>query len=287
MKQRPSFALAVLALVALAGSPVRAGDDQALRRHEVEYGQAGGEKLLLDVRPPEGDGPFPIAIHVHGGGWTGGDKADPADAPMIELFTKAGFVVFSINYRLAPQHRWPACIDDVQAAIRWVKANATRYRGDPERIVLSGYSAGAQLACFATTIVDDRLRMQAVVLCAPPIDFIQELPKLGHILGRAQRGLLNRPEQLTPESMGLLKALSPINHVRAGLPPFLLLHGDADRSVSLELSHALQAKLQASGVRCDLIILPGASHRLTDWDQHLPDYPDRVQAWLRDVLASP
>jgi alpha-L-fucosidase 2 len=251
----------------------------------VEYGQAGDEKFLLDISQPPGEGPFPVAIYVHGGGWTGGDKANPDDAPVMDLLTEAGFAWFSINYRLAPKHRWPACINDVQTAIRWVKVNAPRYQGNPARIALIGYSAGGHLACFAATVVDDSVRVQAVVGFAPLTDFVQELPKRGNILGRAQRGLLNRPQELTPESLGMLKALSPVNHLRPGLPPFLLLHGDKDQSVPYEQSLAFQAKLRANDVRCDLITLPGAPHRLTQWDRYLSDYRTLTIAWLHDTLG--
>ena len=100
---------------------------------DFEYGRAGGERLLLDVSGPDGPGPFPVALLIHGGGWTGGDKTGDI-APLLRPLTAAGFTCFIINYRLAPQHRWPACRNDVLAAIRWVKAHATDYRGDPARV---------------------------------------------------------------------------------------------------------------------------------------------------------
>ena len=83
----------------------------------------------------------------------------------------------------------------------------------------------------------------------------------------------------------MLGALSPINHIRPGLPPFLPIHGDADQSVPYEQSLAFQSKLRTRGVRCDLITLPGAPHRLTRWDHHLPDYGSRAIAWLRETLG--
>jgi len=282
---RPELTMVLVFLFSLGPAQVGAHTDSPIMHSNVEYGRAAGEKLLLDVCEPNSDGPFPVAIYVHGGGWTGGDKANPDDAPVMDLLTEARFTWFSINYRLAPQHRWPACVNDVQTAIRWVKANAARYKGDPSRIALIGYSAGGHLASFAATVVDDSVRVQAVVGCAPLTDFVQELPKRGNILGRAQRGLLNRPEALTPESLGMLKALSPINHIRPGLPPFLLIHGDADQSVPYEQSLAFQAKLRAHDVRCNVIPLPGAPHRLTKWNQHLPNYDSRAIAWLRETLG--
>ena len=261
--------------------------DSLATHTNMPYGRAAGEELLLDIYEPQGEAPFPVAIYVHGGGWTGGDKANPDDAPVLEMLTKAGFAWFSINYRLAPEHRWPSCLDDVQTAIRWVKANAANFKGDPSRIALVGYSAGGHLASFAATVVDETVSVQAVVGYAPLTDFVQELPKRGNILGRAQRGLLNRPQELTLESLGMLKALSPINYIRPGLPPFLLIHGDTDQSVPYEQSLLFQTKLRTNGVRCDLIKLAGAPHRLTEWNKHLPNYSDQVMAWLKETINSP
>lgn len=249
----------------------------------IEYGNTGGEAQLLDVQAPTTPGSYPVVILVHGGGWTGGDKTGDT-ALLVEPLTAAGFVCVSINYRLAPQHRWPAGRDDVLAAIRWVKAHAGDYHGDPSRVALLGYSAGGQLACFAATVVDDSARVQAIVGFAPLTDFVQELPKRGNILGRAQQGLLNRPAALTPESVGMLAALSPINHVRPGLPPFLLLHGDADQSVPYEQSQIFHARLRAVDVPCELITLPDGPHRLSEWSKFLPEFETRLIDWLHATL---
>ncbi len=258
--------------------------DAQVTHSNVKYGQAAGEELLLDIHIPDGEGPFPVAIYVHGGGWTGGDKANPDDAPALEMLSKGGFTWFSINYRLAPKHRWPACQNDVQSAIRWVKANAAHYKGDPSRIVLIGYSAGGQLVTYAATVVDESIQVQAVIGFAPATDFVQELPKRGNILGRAQRGLLNRPQELTMESLGMLEALSPINYVRSGMPPFLIIHGDSDNSVPYAQSLLFQTKMRSNGDRCDILTLPGAPHRMTEWKNHLPDFDDQAIDWLIEIF---
>ncbi|MBI2497263.1 MAG: alpha/beta hydrolase fold domain-containing protein [Opitutae bacterium] len=265
----------------------------AVKLTDVEYGRAEGGSLRLDVSVPEGDGPFPVAILVHGGGWSSGDKAGsdrPGNAaditPWFAPLTAAKFTWFSLNYRLAPAHRWPAGFEDVQTAIRWVKAHAAEFKGDPRRIALIGHSAGGHLVCLAATTAGDDTRVQAVVGFAPVTDFEFELPLRGGLSPSLQM-LHNQPKEPTPASLTILRATAPINHVKPGLPPFLLLHGDADRSVPYQTSLNFQAKLRANGVPCELITVPGAPHGLSTWGQIAPDYPDRMVAWLRRVLSAP
>lgn len=258
-------------------------EPRTVKLSDLSYGEAGGEKLLLDVSVPAGEGPFPVAILVHGGGWSGGDKAASEGgagiAPWFSALTEGKYVWFSINYRLAPKHRWPACLDDVLTAIRWVKANAAAFNGDPERIALFGHSAGGHLACLAATVPDDSVRVQAVVGFAPVTNHEQELPVRGG-LSPSLQNLLNRPKEVTPESLGLLRAISPLNQVRPGLPPFLLIHGDADKTVPIQQSYDFQEKLRANGVECDLLVLSGAGHRLSDWAAVAPGHVTDYLAWL-------
>ncbi len=275
-------------------APVLLSEPRAAKITDLEYGQAGGEKLLLDVSVPAGNGPFPIAILVHGGGWSRGDKSgldEPTKSgditPWFAPLTAAKFTWFSVNYRHAPKNRWPACFEDVQTAIRWVKAHATEFKGDSSRIALFGHSAGGHLVCLAATLDDDSVRVQAVVGYAPVTNHEQDLPVRGG-LSLSLQNLLDRPKELTPESLGLLREISPLNHVRPGLPPFLLIHGDADKTVPIQQSLDFQAKLRASDVRCDLMIIPGAPHALASWEKISPDYPARMIEWLRQNLtASP
>jgi alpha-L-fucosidase 2 len=280
-----------LLLGLLLGASLARGEARLLT--DIEYGRAGGERLRLDASVPEGAGPFPVAILVHGGGWSAGDKrgtdkpGSSADiSPWFAPLTAAKFTWFSINYRLAPAHRWPACFEDVQTAIRWVKAHAAEYRGDPRRIALFGHSAGGHLVCLAGVLAPDDTRVQAVVGFAPVTDFEQELPFRGG-LSTSLQNLHGRPKEVTPDALALLRETSPITHVKPGLPPFLLLHGDADKTVPYQQTLNFQARLKASGVTCDLITIPGAAHRLTEWSQFDPTYSDRMVAWLRRVLADP
>jgi acetyl esterase/lipase len=283
MKYLFSFFLCLCSMVTIRAS------EPGLHR-DLAYGTAGGVSLWLDASVPEGDGPFPIAILVHGGGWNSGDKANvgsegkSADiTPWFAPLTAAKFTWFSINYRLAPAHRWPACFDDVQTAIRWVKAHAKEFKGDPNRIALFGHSAGGHLATLAGVLGTGDTRVQAVVGYAPVTDFEFELPARGG-LSLSLQNLHNQPKEVTPESLAILRETATINHVKPGLPPFLLLHGDADRTVPYQTSLNFQAKLRANGVVCDLITIPGGPHGLLTWEKILPGYADRMTAWLREKL---
>ena len=278
-----------LPLLALALAWCSVNVSAALVR-DVEYARPDGEPLLLDVHVPDGTGLHPIAILVHGGGWSRGDKSgldEPGKGaditPWFAPLSAANFTWFSINYRHAPQHRWPACFEDVQSAIRWVKTNAIKFKGDPTRIALFGHSAGGHLVCLAGTLTDESTRVQAVVGFAPVTEFEQELPIRGG-LSPALQALFNRPKEVTSESLAVLRETSPINHVKSGLPPFLLLHGDADKTVPFQQSLNFQTRLRAHGVRSDLITIPGAPHGLLKWSDFSPDYPERMVAWLDEHL---
>jgi alpha-L-fucosidase 2 len=269
----------------------------AALKKDIEYGRADGERLLLDANVPETPGLHPVAILVHGGGWSSGDKSgsdkpgNTADiSPWFAPLTDAQFTWFSFNYRMAPAHRWPACLEDVRTAIRWVKAHAAEYGGDARRIALFGHSAGGQLVCLAAMEADEETRVQAVVGFAPVTDHEQDLPQRGG-LSTSLQALLDRPKEVTPESRAILREISPINHVKPGLPPFLLVHGAADKTVPFQQSLNFQAKLRAAGVACDIIPIAGAPHSIVAWEKIDTSYKAKMIAWLertlRAAIASP
>lgn len=278
-------------LTLLAGTVLRLHAVGADLKKDIEYGQAGGESLRLDASVPDGAGPFPVAILVHGGGWSRGDKGgsstpgDSADiTPWFGLLSEARFTWFSINYRLAPQNRWPACLEDLQTAIRWVKAHAAEYKGDPRRIVLFGHSAGGHLVCLAATLAGEDTRVQAVAGFAPVTDHEQDLVQRGG-LSTSLQNLLNRPKEVTPASRAMLHEISPINHVKPGLPPFLIIQGDADKTVPYQQSLNFVAKLKENSVPCELITVKGAPHGLLLWDAADPSYRQKLLSWLNQRVG--
>src|SRR5271154_6328813 len=152
----------------------------------VAYGVAGGESLLLDVHEPANNSgkPRPAVVLVHGGGWTSFDKSTMR--ALAQFLALAGFVAVPVNYRLFHDDatRWPAQLDDVQRAVRWVRANSAKYNFDPLHVGAYGHSAGAQIATLLgmmeTRDNSDALlgkyssKVQAVVDASGPTDFTKD-----------------------------------------------------------------------------------------------------------------
>ena len=258
---------------------------------DIEYAAVDGQSLQLDASTPEGEGPFPMAILIHGGGWSGGDKAREHRPPVAHL-TESKFTWFSINYRLAPEHRWPACIEDVRSAIAWVKRHAAQYKGDPSQIALIGYSAGGHLAAFAATTADDDTRPRALVILAGPTDLVADCERRGGV-SPALQALFGRDAKLDDEAIEILRQASPLTHLTHETPPCLLIHGTADASVPYAQSVNFQAKLNEMGVVSELITIPGGEHSMQDWKslqsdhRQTPDYEQKLVQWLRKVLTMP
>ncbi len=255
----------------------------AATKYDIQYGEAGGEKLLLDAHVPTGEGKFPVVLIVHGGGWMGGDKETdivPVFAPVATNFTW-----FTINYRLAPTNRWPACYEDVQTAIRWVKAHAAEYKGDPNRIALLGYSAGGQLVTLAGTHAAPDTQVQAVAAFAPPTDLVADNERRGG-LSISMRNLFGyESSNLTDSVRVVLKKNSPLTYVKPGLPPFLLINGSADKTVPVGQTEAFYQALKAAKVDATLLVIPEGQHRINDWKKFTPDWQQQLVNWLNEKLA--
>ena len=258
----------------------------AAHQTDLEYGVAAGESLKLDAYIPEGPGPFPAVILVHGGGWNAGDKSGGPKkgymAPMHAPLEQAGFAWFSINYRLAPKHPYPACIEDVETAIRWVKANAAKYHLDPQRIALAGESAGGHLVQLAMVRADESTRLAAVVPFYGRCELISD-QKPGVEMRVNYVQLFGR-KIYDDTAQQLMTEASPLLHLKAGLPPVLLVHGTADQSVPYEQSVEWQKRSRALGLTCDLLTIKDGVHGMISWDAVAPTYKQDVVAWLQRTL---
>ena len=259
---------------------------QAALTKDIEYGNVDGVSLRLDAFVPDGTGPSPAVIMVHGGGWNTGDKSGGRTkgymAPMDDPLARAGFAWFEINYRLAPKFLYPACIDDVETAIRWVKAHAAEYHVDPNRIAISGESAGGHLVDLAAARADKSTQVAAVVSFYGAYDLVFQAKAKG---AGGNLGQLFNISELNDQTTPILQAASAAAYLKPGLPPFLLVHGDLDPKVPYEEDVEFRAKLLALGVPCELITIHGGGHGMNTWDKVAPEYKDQVVAWLRKTLA--
>jgi acetyl esterase/lipase len=253
---------------------------------DIEYSFAGGTSLRLDASIPEGSGPFPAAIIVHGGGWVRGDKKVDV-APLFKPLSDAGIAWFSINYRLANDPLlFGLAIHDVEAAIRFVKEHAGEYHIDPDRIALIGESAGGQLAGMAALNNAPGTSVKAVVALYAPADLVALLKNSDLIPSSIRETLQGSP--LEGLLLARLAQLSPISKVRPGMPPFLMIHGTADNLVPFEQSRAMCIKMQSAGASCDLFRVPGAGHGIRRWEGN-PEisvpYKKEMVRWLLEQLA--
>lgn len=268
--------LLLFCLLVSQGLPLRAE-----LKTDIEFAKVGDVSLTLDASVPDGAGPFPTIILVHGGGWRNGDK-NKFITPLFAPMTKAGFTWFTINYRLAPAHRWPACADDVERAIRWVKANARQYKADPKRIALVGESAGGHLVSYVGVRGAGETSVAAVVPIYAPHD-LEFHARARNTLGPSLSALFGLTE-LDDAAVKQLRAASATTYLRKSLPPFLQMHGTKDAQVDYAQSVKFQERMKALGNQCDLITIPEGAHGMGGWDKLLPDYQDQLVAWLRQAL---
>jgi acetyl esterase/lipase len=232
---------------------------------------------------PEGGPPFPAAIVVHGGGWVRGDRRVDV-APLLPPLAKAGIAWFSISYRLVsdPLH-FGVAVDDVVAAVRFVRDHAAEYRIDPDRIALVGESAGGQLAAMAALAVP----VKAVVALYTPTDLVSLLDSSGLIPAQIRDSFQGTPFEMLVR--GRLKQLSPIANVRRDMPPFLLIHGTADALVPFAQSRAMCDRMTAAGASCEVFPVRGAGHGVRWWegDRTISEpYKQKMVRWLTTQLSA-
>jgi acetyl esterase/lipase len=237
---------------------------------DVVYGTAGGEQLKLDIYTPSNlAGSLPAIILLHGGGWCAGCKEDCRG--FARAFADYGYVAATVNYRLSPRHHFPAPLEDGKCAVRWLRANATEYHVNPDRIGAMGISAGAHLALLLGVTgpyegfegqggnATQSSSVQAVISIMGPTDL-------------NRRDWPAPAEKMIAELVGgnreqiptAYQASSPLAYVRPGLPATLILHGTADGLVPYEQAKVMFTSLRGAGVNCWLEPLQSKDHGF-DW----------------------
>jgi acetyl esterase len=246
---------------------------------DVVFAERPDGNLTLDAFVPDGPGPHPTAIIVHGGGWVNGNKQTYVK-PLFPVLSDAGFAWFSINYRLAPAHHFPDPAQDVADAIRWVKRNADKYKVDTTRIALVGESAGGHLVSWIG--VTEQLGLAAVVPFYAPHDLLGRAEKWG--ISENVQKLLGIGPELNEQTRKALRNASPYDRVKPGLPPFLLIHGTDDKQVPYDQSVSMKEKLRSAGVKCDLFTVQGGGHGMGSWDKVDTAWKNHLVQWLQQNM---
>ena len=214
------------------------------------------QRLLADVYRPVGEGPFPSVLLIHGGAWKRGDRAQVES--LAERIAVRGYLVVNTTYRLVPQYIFPAQLQDVQQAVRWMRSNPGLAFGvDTKRIGSFGYSAGGHLASLVAAVVDDpklgdrRTRIKAVVAGGNPSDLT--LYEGGYLVPNFMGG----PKE---ERLDAYRTASPITYVKPGHPPVFQYHATLDDYVPFVQATNYKAALDKAGVPNELFVIRGHGH---------------------------
>jgi acetyl esterase/lipase len=300
----PALAMTLTAVL-MASFPSLAKEPEFTRKEDVVYGRKYGTALTMDVFTPKTGANGAAIVWVVSGGWFSAHEAI-GPAP-IEEFLKRGYTVFAVVHGSQPRYTIPEVVADMNRAVRFIRYHAADYHIDPDRIGITGGSAGGHLSLMQGTAGDkgnplakdpiDKTssRVQAVACFFPPTDFLNYGKPGENAIGRGILKGFKPPfdfheqdpntkvfQRITDESriIELGKQISPVNHASADDPPTLIIHGDADQLVPIQQAELIIDKLKKEGVEAKLVVKKGGSHGwpnllndmtiIADWfDQHL------------------
>jgi len=256
-------------VVLICSTPVvaHAGDDAEIElKTDIAYGTGGGEDLKLDLAmPKELDHPVPAIVAIHGGGWSQGERSDMHE--VMKRAAKHGFVAATVSYRLAPEHRFPAQVEDVKCAVRYLRAHADELHIDPEQIGAFGISAGAHLAMMLGTLdssdgmegeggnPDVSSKVQAVVSFVGPVNLVRTS------YSDTQEQILEAFFGGKPlNKIADCRRASPIVYVNEGDAPMLLFFGTKDPLIDADQAYQIAEALTDAKVPGRVEMLLGAGH---------------------------
>lgn len=272
MRVSGGFVLLVIVLLAVAAfsvlkwvrkSSLEELEGKVLK--DVVYNTVDGEALKLDIYFPTdmGEQPLPAVIYVHGGAWVAGSKERGGGLRDLQALVENGFIGVSIDYRLAPNYGFPAQIEDVKCAIRYIRENAENYHVDPNRIGIMGSSAGGHLAALAG-LADESCGFDV----GPYLDQSSRVQAVVDMFGPSDLTVV--PEDKRKLIIGVFKSVdletlawaSPVTYASPDDPPFLIIHGENDQVVSVNQSIRLYEALRQVGVEATLVVVKNAGHGL-------------------------
>lgn len=261
-----------LALLTTAPLALAAESESIVWTPNIEFSNPNDQHLQLNLASPKGTGPFPAVLCIHGGGFRAGAR-ESYDG-LCKRLAERGYVAATVTYRLAPKYPFPAAVLDVKAAVRWLRANASKHHIDPERIGVTGGSAGGHLAQFLGVTagvsrfeVGDNLQSSSAVQCVVnffgPSDLTRSYGKSVDAAEVLPLFLGGNVEQARHQHV----LASPLYWVTPQAAPTLCVHGTDDKYVAYEQAEWLVDRLKAADVEARLLTLPGAGHGFKGADQ--------------------
>jgi len=252
---------------------------------KVEISKKEDHSLTTDIHVPEGEGPFPILVYFHGGGWISGSPK--SHRKICHRFAEAGFLVFNVDYALAPENPFPQGFDECCESVRWVVANAEKYKGDSNRLSVGGDSAGGNLtaACAASLADDSEVDIKKILLIYGVFDFLS-MGETSDVLVDTDADLMT--EMMIGSYLGLERdeavlsdpRVSPI-HVSDKLPPAHILCGTLDGLMAG--SKILAEKLNSQGIENEEFYYENMPHGFLHFEDFFPESRqaiDRMVAFL-------
>jgi alpha-L-fucosidase 2 len=267
-------------------------------KSDIAFAKISDVSLKLDVyTPKEARGPYPTVLWVHGGGFVSGDKKQFPRLVLDPLFDR-GWAMVSVNYRLSPQHPFPAAPDDVESGISYIKKHAREWNVDPNKLVLMGESAGGLLVSVAGARARPENHVAAVVSFYGEHDLILRVTENPCIMdGKAvpmpPGGCLSPGiaaflgiKEVNDDTTKIVREASAVTYVKKDMPPYLLIHGTREFHVPFEQAVSLKMAMDKAGADCKLIPILGGAHGLGGWER-LPQakgYKEQMIAWLEEKL---
>lgn len=234
---------------------------------DVVWVSPGGRDLRLDVSWPEGEGPFPVLVWIHGGSWEMFSKE--ANMGLACYITNRGYVVINVNYRMAPEVRMKTIVEDALGAVVWAKDHAADYNGDPSRLAVSGHSAGGHLAAMITTACGDPFFTPSYKSAKGNDCKVDAAIPVSGVYDFVKRGVENpeRWERVFGVSYDgdpkLYEKCSPISYLSADLPPQLVVY--AEEEFLREANETWVQSLKDTGAPVESYMELGQDHVWPTW----------------------
>jgi len=266
----PTMMFALLAATASAQSPV----DHFTTKTAIEYTRGASGPLKADAYIPDGKGPFPAILFIHGGAWMNGDRSQMVK--LIKALANAGYVGFTIDYDVDPVH-FPASLVESLAAVTYMRTHAKQLHIDASRMAVAGSSAGGELAALVALTPKQTAPVQAAVI----LNGVLDLESLGD-KSKMVTDYLGGPCTTVPAAC---KAASPQAQIHAGAPAFYVGHGTADAIVPYPQAEAFVATLRSSHVDVHSFVADGGPHTYWAREKYFAQNLAEITTFLAKVLA--